>query len=83
MMTFRPLNLAAPWLDMPPIGVIFLRNVLVYFDLETRKGILARARQVLLPDGFLFLGYAEAAPNLNETFERVRAGNFVCYKPKG
>jgi len=83
MVSFRSLNLAEPWGNMvPPSDVVFLRNVLIYFDLETRKSILARVRRVLARDGFLFLGCAETTMNLDADFERVQTGGCVCYKIK-
>jgi chemotaxis protein methyltransferase CheR len=84
MATFRFLNLAEPWGDLvPPADIIFLRNVLIYFDLETRKAILARVRRVLRPHGYLFLGCAETTLNLDSEFQSVPVGNFVCYQVKG
>jgi len=84
MVSFRFLNLAEPWGNVvPPSDVVFLRNVLIYFDVETRKSILARVRRVLGPNGFLFLGCAETTMNLDTEFERVQTGSYVCYKIKG
>jgi chemotaxis protein methyltransferase CheR len=83
MVTFRYLNLAEPWGELvPPTDIIFLRNVLIYFEVETRKAILGRIRRVLRPDGYLFLGCAETTLNLDNEFQRVQAGNFVCYQLK-
>jgi len=84
MATFRFLNLAEPWGEIvPPTDIVFLRNVLIYFDVETRREILARVRRILRPDGFLFLGCAETTLNLDSQFQSVPIGNFVCYKMKG
>ena len=81
MVTLRFLNLAEPWTDViPSADIVFLRNVLIYFDLETRKEILARVRRMLRPDGFLFLGCAETTLNLDAAFQLVPAKNYVCYK---
>jgi chemotaxis protein methyltransferase CheR len=83
MVSFRFLNLAEPWGNLiPPADIILLRNVLIYFDVETRKGILGRVRRLLRPDGYLLLGCAETTLNLDNSFQRVQAGNFVCYKLK-
>lgn len=83
MVRFQFLNLAEPWNGaIPAADIILLRNVLIYFDVETRKAILARVRRVLRPDGFLFLGCAETTLNLDPAFATVQAGNYVCYKLK-
>ena len=84
MVNFRFLNLAEPWGSLiPPSDIVFLRNVLIYFDIETRQAILERLRRALAPDGFLFLGCAETTLNLNSEFERAQTGNYVCYRIKG
>ena len=78
--TFRQLNLVRPF---PPIGrfdVVFLRNVLIYFDLPTKRDILRRVRQVLAPDGFLFLGAAEMTMGVDDQWERVPAGRSSVYQ---
>lgn len=83
MVRLRFLNLAQPWAgEIPPVDIIFLRNVLIYFDVPTRKEVLARVRQVLRPDGYLFLGCAETTLNLDLEFQVIQAGNYVCYKLK-
>ena len=77
---FNAMNLVDPW---PPIGtmdIVFLRNVLIYFDLETRKSIFMRLRRTLAPDGYLVLGGAETALNIDDTFERVAIGRGVAYR---
>jgi chemotaxis protein methyltransferase CheR len=83
MTEFREMNLVEPWPSLPPMDVVFLRNVLIYFDTETKKAILKRVRQVLRPDGYLFLGGAETTLNIDESFERVpldKVGG--CYRPR-
>ena len=82
LMDFREMNLATDWPLMPPVDVLFLRNVLIYFDQEMKKSILARVKRVLRPDGYLFLGGAETTMNLDDGFERVQLGPSSCYKIK-
>jgi chemotaxis protein methyltransferase CheR len=53
---FHQINLAAAWPPLPRMDVLFLRNVLIYFDVETKKAILAKAARLLRPDGYLVLG---------------------------
>ena len=80
MVEFFPMNLAATWPLVPPCGLIFMRNVLIYFDLETKKAILAKARRALKPDGHLVLGGAETTFNIDENFERLPAGTAGWYR---
>ncbi len=79
---FREMNLIGEWHRMPPLDIVFLRNVLIYFDVETKKAILARVRQALRPGGFLLLGGAETTYNLDDGFERIASGKTVFYALK-
>jgi chemotaxis protein methyltransferase CheR len=63
LVTFKPHNLLQPLPAFGPFDVIFLRNVLIYFDAATRLQVLNRVRSALLPHGWLVLGGTE---NLNE-----------------
>ena len=80
MLSFRRLNLSEAWPMMPKMDIIFLRNVLIYFDQETKKRILQKVRQQLNPHGYLFLGSAETTFNLDDSFERKLIGRAVCYQ---
>ena len=83
MVTFRYLNLVQPHSDMPSSAdVVFLRNVMIYFDVATRRQILARIRKLLRPEGYLFLGCAETTLNLDDGFQRVQSGTSVYYRLK-
>jgi chemotaxis protein methyltransferase CheR len=80
MVEFRPINLAAAWPVLPYMDVVLLRNVLIYFDVATKKQILGQLQGVLRPDGYLFLGGAETTINLDEAYERVQYDRFSCYQ---
>lgn len=80
---FREANLAAEWPCLPPMDVILLRNILIYFDVSTKKRILERVRRLLRRDGYLFLGSAETTINLDPAFEPVEIGKVVCYRVRG
>ena len=77
---FRPLNLIESWPHLPAMDIVFLRNVLIYFDVPTKRTILRKIRQVLRPDGYLFLGTAETTMNLDEAYERVVIEKAACYQ---
>jgi chemotaxis protein methyltransferase CheR len=51
-----------------PFHLIFCRNVLIYFQVETKLKVIHRLLDVLAPDGLLFLGHAES---LNAVTDRV------------
>ena len=83
MVEFVPANLAGPWPIFPVFDIIFMRNVLIYFDLETKKQIIAKARRQMRPDGFLILGAAETTFNIDESFERYEPGKAGWYRLRG
>jgi chemotaxis protein methyltransferase CheR len=78
--SFRLLNLTAPLPPLPPFDVIFLRNVLIYFDVATKKTVLRNVARLLRPDGWLFLGAAETTIGIDDNYERVAAGRMSAYR---
>jgi len=77
---FRRHNL----MDAPPPGpfdLVFLRNVLIYFDLPTKRAVLDRVARALRPGGFVVLGAAETTLGVHDGFERVEAGGAVLHRP--
>jgi chemotaxis protein methyltransferase CheR len=80
MIDFRRINLVDAWPSMPEMDVVFLRNVLIYFDVATKVRIFERLARVMRPGGFLFLGSAESTHNLSDRFQAVVQGNTTCYQ---
>ena len=78
--SFKLMNLTAPLPSMPPFDVIFLRNVLIYFDVATKKSVLRNVARLLRPDGWLFLGAAETTIGIDDNYERVAAGRTSAYR---
>ncbi len=77
---WREFNLAGrAWPKLPMFDLIMLRNVMIYFDLPTKRGILANMRKVLRPDGYLFLGTAETTLNIDDHFQSEQAQS-SCYR---
>lgn len=61
MITFSRLNLSKPPFPMKgPFDIIFIRNVMIYFDNIVRKNLLSEALRLLKPGGYLFVGHAES-----------------------
>jgi len=82
MTRFMKLNLIERWPALPPMDIVFLRNVLIYFSAETKKLILEKVRKVMAPHAVLFLGAAETTMGLDSSFERVQVENSVFYRLK-
>ena len=81
--TFRQLNLARPWTELPRMDVVFIRNVLIYFDQETKRDILARIRQLLRPDGYLFVGGSESTIHIDTAYTPETHGRSVYFRVRG
>ena len=68
---FQTANLLTDFSWLGQFDVVFLRNVLIYFDRDTKLNVLARVREVLAPDGYLLLGAAETMVGLGDLFKMV------------
>ena len=79
---FRRLNLLQPYASLGRFDIVFMRNVLIYFDQPTKQDILRRVRQVTAPDGYLFLGAAEMTRGLDDQWEREPVGRSALYRIK-
>lgn len=84
MCNFRLANLCTPPLPFSTgekFDVIFLRNVMLYFSMETRRTLMAGIHRLLAPDGILFLGSSEqpADPSL---WTPVLAGGTCHFQPR-
>ncbi len=62
---FAPANLMQPLPDLPMFDVIFLRNVLIYFENDAKAEIVRRVLGRLKPDGVLYTGHAESLSMMN------------------
>lgn len=61
---FQCANLMQPLPNLPLFDVIFLRNVLIYFDTPAKAQIVQRVMERLRPDGVLYTGHAESLTGL-------------------
>jgi chemotaxis protein methyltransferase CheR len=71
MVQYRQLNLLAEFGHLGMFDVVFCRNVLIYFDQQTKIDVLERLVRVNESDGYLVLGAAETVVGLTEVFKPV------------
>ena len=69
MVQHRQLNLLQDFSHLGKFDVIFCRNVLIYFDQDTKANIFERISRVLEPDGMLMLGAAETIVGISDAFK--------------
>lgn len=86
MVRTQHLNLAAPLPPLPTFDVVFLRNVLIYFEMDVKRDIMRRFRDVVAPDGYLLLGSSETALDMNmhwraESIDRVQVHRPLALTP--
>jgi chemotaxis protein methyltransferase CheR len=79
---FEEINLTQPWPALPAMDLIILRNVLIYFDAETRRKILGKVARLLAPGGYLVLGASESTMHLDAGFEAVSFEGATCFRVK-
>lgn len=79
MVQFRPLNLLRDFSSLGRFDIVYCRNVLIYFDQETKADVLGRIARSLAPDGTLILGAAETVVGLTGAFRphQDRRGLYV------
>ena len=71
MVKYRQLNLLADFSQLGTFDLVFCRNVLIYFDQDTKTDVLNRLARVIAGDGYLVLGAAETVVGLTDRFKMV------------
>jgi chemotaxis protein methyltransferase CheR len=79
MVRFETIDLRKSMRPLGPFDLVFCRNVMIYFDAETKKNILNEIHGTLFRGGWLLLGGAESALGVDEKFERQTVGNAIVY----
>lgn len=82
MVRFQRQNLVEAWPVMPPFDLVFMRNVMIYFDVETKRQVLGRMLGQLGTHGFLLLGAAETTFNISDDYDRHLVGRTAWYRPQ-
>lgn len=80
LVRFEQMNLLDVPVSLAPFDVIFCRNVLIYFDDQTKRKVLSVLHSKLRPDGYLILGASEVLNNAGDLFERLHRGGTVVYR---
>ena len=80
MVQFKQLNLLQDFSHLGVFDIIFCRNVLIYFDQDTKTNVFGRLAKRIEPDGFLMLGAAETVVGLTDAFKPYpdRRGLYVA-----
>jgi chemotaxis protein methyltransferase CheR len=82
---FRVMNLLDSWFNLGRFDIVFMRNVLIYFDVDVKRQLFGKIRKVLTPDGYMLLGGAESPLNIDNNFVRFpfeRAGVYRLLEPQ-
>lgn len=71
MVQFRKMNLLKPCAGLGEYDLVLCRNVMIYFNDESRKKLIEKLYRALKPGGYLFVGHTELLPRNHELFEYV------------
>ena len=77
MARFQVLNLLGDLRGLGQFDIVFLRNVLIYFDAPTKGRVLEAVARRMAPDGFLYLGGAETVLGITDRFAAAGEGHGV------
>ncbi len=81
MIEYGHLNLAEPLPAMRKQDIVFMRNVLSFFDEDTKALVLENTSRLIEPDGYLVLGATESTPHLSERFAARALESTTCFRP--
>ncbi len=82
MVRFEKFDLRQSMRLMNACDFVLCRNVLIYFDTDTKRKILAEISRTMAPGGYLLLGAAETTMNLSDAFERHAIEGASFYRKK-
>jgi chemotaxis protein methyltransferase CheR len=68
---YKRLNLMDPFPFTKPFDLIFCRNVMIYFEQETKNGLVAKFYDALKPGGYLFIGHSETIQRDSSGFRYI------------
>ncbi|WP_018605291.1 CheR family methyltransferase [Uliginosibacterium gangwonense] len=68
---FGQINLNTPLPDIGDFDVVFLRNVMIYFPVETKAAVVERLAERIKPGGWLFIGHSETLNGVTEVVRQI------------
>jgi len=74
---FLHANLMEPLTELGQFDVIFLRNVMIYFDTDTKRDLVERLSQMLHPGGYLLVSHSESINGLSDSLKAVSPSVFT------
>jgi chemotaxis protein methyltransferase CheR len=74
---FQNINLMRPLPQLPRFDVVFLRNVLIYFDGQTKQKVVRRVMDSLKPGGYLFTSHVESLHGVCDDLMMIKPSVFV------
>jgi chemotaxis protein methyltransferase CheR len=80
MVRFQALDLRNIGRGLGPFDIIWCRNVLIYFDVDTKRQIVDQIRTTLNPGGYFFLGSSEVGLTLGTKFTRLNTNDATYYQ---
>jgi chemotaxis protein methyltransferase CheR len=85
LVAFRAGNIVEPasYAGLPPLDVIFCRNVLIYFSDAMILRVVRLFHDALVPGGYLFLGHAESLSRITDLFTPIRFQGAMVYRKEG
>jgi chemotaxis protein methyltransferase CheR len=69
---FMTVNLMESLPDIGKFEVIFIRNVMIYFDMPTKKAVVDRITRVLNPGGYLIISHSETLHGISKHFKMIK-----------
>lgn len=77
---FRRINITEPFATLGGFDVIFCRNILIYFDDDTKRKIMRQMHQMLSPEGYLMLGACENVQGMGVDFESINHKSTILHR---
>lgn len=79
---FERLNIIRNFPELPLMDVIFLRNILIYFDAEHKSNVLKKIIKQLKPSGYLIVGTGETPEQYEPNLKQIKSGKCIFYQLK-